>query len=158
MHATAVLLIACPCALGLATPAAIMAGTGRAAELGVLCKGGEVFEAARSVDTVLLDKTGTVTEGAMRLEGVLAVNGATEDDVLSWAAAAEAGSEHPIARAVVQGARDRGLDIPPVTDARVEPGAGARAMLDGEIVRVGRPDGLPTAMATIADERARGRA
>ncbi|MFI5055508.1 MAG: heavy metal translocating P-type ATPase [Actinomycetota bacterium] len=155
LHATAVLLIACPCALGLATPAAIMAGTGRAAELGVLCKGGEVFEAARSVDTVLLDKTGTVTEGSMRLEGVVAVNGAAQDDVLSWAAAAESGSEHPIARAVVQGARDRGLDIPPVTDARVEPGAGAGALLDGETVRVGRPDGLPTAMATIAEESAR---
>jgi heavy metal translocating P-type ATPase len=132
-----------------------MAGTGRAAELGVLCKGGEVFEAARSVDTVLLDKTGTVTEGSMRLEGVVAVNGAAQDDVLSWAAAAESGSEHPIARAVVQGARDRGLDIPPVTDARVEPGAGAGALLDGETVRVGRPDGLPAAMATIAEESAR---
>ena len=155
LHATAVLLVACPCALGLATPAAIMAGTGRAAELGVLCTGGEVFEAARSVDTVLLDKTGTVTEGSMRLVGVLAVNGATEDDVLSWAAAAESGSEHPIARAVVQGARDRGLDIPTVTGAHVEPGAGAGALLDGEIVRVGRPDGLPTAMATIAEGSAR---
>jgi heavy metal translocating P-type ATPase len=154
LHATAVLLIACPCALGLATPAAIMAGTGRAAELGVLCKGGEMFEAARSIDTVLLDKTGTVTAGSMRLEGVLAVNGATQDNMLSWAAAAESGSEHPIARAVVQGARDRGLDIPPVTDARVEPGAGALAVLDGEIVRVGRPDGLPTAMATIAEAHA----
>jgi len=150
LHATAVLLIACPCALGLATPAAIMAGTGRAAELGVLWKGAEVFEAARSIDTVLLDKTGTVTEGSMRLEGIVAVNGATEDDVLAWAAAAESGSEHPIARAIVRGARDHGLEVPPVTDARVEPGAGARALLDGEIVRVGRPDGLPTAMATIA--------
>ena len=155
LHATAVLLIACPCALGLATPAAIMAGTGRAAELGVLCKGGEVFEAARAVDTVLLDKTGTVTEGSMRLEGVVAVNGATEDDVLLWAAAAESGSEHPIARAIVQGARDNGLEVPPVTEARVEPGAGARALLDGEIVRVGRPDGLPTAMATIAEASAK---
>ena len=155
LHATAVLLIACPCALGLATPAAIMAGTGRAAELGVLCTGAEVFEAARSVDTVLLDKTGTVTEGSMRLEGVLAVNGATEDGVLSWAAAAESGSEHPIARAIVQGARDHGLEVPPVTEARVEPGAGARALLDGEIVRVGRPDGLPAAMATIAETRAK---
>ena len=154
LHATAVLLIACPCALGLATPAAIMAGTGRAAELGVLCTGGEVFEAARSVDTVLLDKTGTVTEGSMRLEGVVAVNGATEDDVLSWAAAAESGSEHPIARAIVQGARDHGLEVPPVTEARVEPGAGARALLDAEVVRVGRPDGLPAAMATIAEASA----
>ena len=155
LHATAVLLIACPCALGLATPAAIMAGTGRAAELGVLFKGGEVFEAARTVDTVLLDKTGTVTEGAMRLDGAIAVNGATQDEVLSWAAAAESGSEHPIARAVVNGARARGLEIPPVSNARVEPGAGARAVLAGEVVRVGRPEGLPPAMDEMAEEGAR---
>ena len=136
LHATAVLLIACPCALGLATPAAIMAGTGRAAELGVLFAGGEVFESARSVDTVLMDKTGTLTLGAMELDGVIAVNGATEDEVLAWAAAAESGSEHPIARAVVGAARARGLAIPKGTDALVEPGAGASVLLDGEVVRV----------------------
>ncbi len=154
LHATAVMLIACPCALGLATPAAIMVGTGRAAELGVLFKGGEVFEAARSVDTVLLDKTGTVTEGSMRLAGVLAVNGATEEQVLGWAAAAESGSEHPIARAVVQGARDRGVEELSATDSSVEPGAGARAVVDGEVVQVGRPSGLPAALTELADERA----
>jgi Cu+-exporting ATPase len=158
LHATAVMLIACPCALGLATPAAIMVGTGRAAELGVLFKGGEVFEAARSVDTVLLDKTGTVTEGAMRLADVIAVNGATQAQVIAWAAAAESGSEHPIARAVVDGASDRGIEIPHATGFVVEPGAGARATVDGAIVRVGRADDLPPAMIRRADEQgAKGR-
>ena len=151
LHAATVVLIACPCALGLATPAAIMEGTGRAAELGVLLKGGEVIEAARTIDVVLLDKTGTVTEGAMTLAAIRAVNGASEEDVLTWAAAAEAGSEHPIARAVVQAAAARGLVGPTATDHRVEPGAGARATLDGVEVRVGRPDGLPATMMQQAD-------
>ena len=154
LHATAVMLIACPCALGLATPAAIMAGTGRAAELGVLFKGGEVFEAARSVDTVLLDKTGTVTEGSMRLADVITVNGATEAQVVGWAAAAESGSEHPIARAVVAGSIDRGVEIPSATGFVVEPGAGARARVDGAVVRVGRPEDVPARMIELADEHA----
>jgi heavy metal translocating P-type ATPase len=154
LHAAAVVLIACPCALGLATPAAIMAGTGRAAELGVLFKGGEVYEAARAADTVLLDKTGTVTAGTMTLAAVRAVNGATEDEVLAWAAATEAGSEHPIARAVVEGATTRELRIPDASDHAVEPGAGARATVDGEEVRVGRPSALPPGMAAMADELA----
>jgi heavy metal translocating P-type ATPase len=154
LHATAVLLIACPCALGLATPAAIMAGTGRAAELGVLFKGGEVFEAARSADVVLLDKTGTVTEGAMTLSSIRAVNDATEDEVLAWAAAAESGSEHPIARAVLEGARARGVDVPAADGHVVRPGAGATATVGGKEVRVGRPEGLPAAMREIADELA----
>jgi heavy metal translocating P-type ATPase len=143
LHAVAVLLIACPCALGLATPAAIMAGTGRAAEIGVLFKGGAVFEVARAADIVLLDKTGTVTEGQMTLAAVIPANGLSEDGALALAAAAEAGSEHPIARAVVEGARARGLTVPDATDHRVEPGAGAVAVLDGEEVRVGRPEALP---------------
>ena len=143
LHAVAVLLIACPCALGLATPAAIMAGTGRAAEIGVLFKGGAVFEVARAADIVLLDKTGTVTEGQMTLAAVIPANGLTEDGALALAAAAEAGSEHPIARAVVEGARARGLTVPEATDHRVEPGAGAVAVLDGDEVRVGRPEALP---------------
>ena len=154
LHATAVLVIACPCALGLATPAAIMAGTGRAAELGVLFKGGEVFEAARAADVVLLDKTGTVTEGAMALAVVHAVNGATQDQVLAWAAATESGSEHPIARAVVDGARARGVTIPAASDHAVQPGAGATALVDGQEVRVGRAEGLPPAMVELADELA----
>ena len=147
LHAAAVLLIACPCALGLATPAAIMAGTGRAAELGVLFKGGAVFEALRRADVVLLDKTGTATEGTMVLADVVASRGAAEDDVLAWAAAAESGSEHPIARAVVEGARRRGVDVPHATEHSVDPGAGASARVGGAVVRVGRPEELPAPLA-----------
>jgi heavy metal translocating P-type ATPase len=147
LHAAAVLLIACPCALGLATPAAIMAGTGRAAELGVLFKGGEVFETIRGADIVMLDKTGTVTEGTMKLSRVVAVNGATEEEVLAWAAAAESGSEHPIARAVVEGARERGVDIPGGSEHAVEPGAGATVRVGGVVIRVGRPEDVPRRLA-----------
>jgi heavy metal translocating P-type ATPase len=143
LHAVAVLLIACPCALGLATPAAIMAGTGRAAELGILFKGGEVFEMARAADIVLLDKTGTVTEGAMRLADVVPLGGFTAEEVLALAAAAESGSEHPIARAVVDGARERSVDIPPSTGHAIEPGAGASAMIGGLVAAVGRAEHLP---------------
>ena len=154
LHAVAVLLIACPCALGLATPAAIMAGTGRAAELGVLFKGGEVFEEARRADVILLDKTGTVTEGVMTLAEVVAVNGATQEQVLGWAAATEAGSEHPIARAVVEGALLRGVVVPTAAEHGVQPGAGALATLDGEQIRVGRPEGLPPGLEAEADRLA----
>ena len=154
LHAVAVLLIACPCALGLATPAAIMAGTGRAAELGVMFKGAEVFEAARRTDVILLDKTGTVTEGVMTLAEVIAVNGASQEQVLGWAAATEGGSEHPIARAVVEGARSRGIPIPEAAEYGVDPGAGAHALVDGEEVRVGRPVGLPPALEAEADRLA----
>jgi P-type Cu+ transporter len=143
LHAAAVLLIACPCALGLATPAAIMAGTGRAAELGVLFKGGEVFEAIRDADVILLDKTGTITQGTMTLADVVAVNGASDSQVLAWAAAAERGSEHPIARAVVEGARSRGVDVPESEQHSVQAGAGASAVVEGGRIRVGRPEGLP---------------
>jgi P-type Cu+ transporter len=143
LTATAVLLIACPCALGLATPAAIMAGTGRAAEIGVLFKGAEVFEIARSASVALLDKTGTVTEGSMTLSGVHPFVGPSEDQVLAWAAAVEVGSEHPIGRAVVAGARARGVAVPEATDHRAEAGAGVVAIVDGVEMRVGRPDGLP---------------
>ena len=146
LHAIAVVIIACPCALGLATPAAIMAGTGRAAELGVLFKGGEVFERARDADVILLDKTGTVTEGMMSLTEVVPFGPDVDrDDVLSVAAAAESGSEHPIARAIVLGASDRG--IPDATDHQVSPGAGASATVAGHEVRVGRPESLPTDLA-----------
>ena len=155
LHATAVLLIACPCALGLATPAAIMVGTGRAAELGILFGGGEVFEAAHAVDVVLLDKTGTVTTGTMRLERVFPVNGATEDQLIAWAAAAEGGSEHPIARAVVEGAVERGIVIPRSRESAVQPGAGATAVVDGQLVRVVSPVGLPTALEASAEGFAR---
>ena len=151
LHAVAVLLIACPCALGLATPAAIMAGTGRAAELGVLFKGGEVFEAARGADVVLLDKTGTVTDGAMRLAEVVPVAGVGADEVLAIAAAAEAGSEHPIALAVLDAARERGIVVPAGAEHTVEPGTGARAVVEGVEMRVSRPDALPPALTATVD-------
>jgi heavy metal translocating P-type ATPase len=154
LHAVAVLLIACPCALGLATPAAIMVGTGRAAELGVFFKGAEVFETARAADMVLLDKTGTVTEGSMRLARVIAVNGASEERLLGWAAATESGSEHPIAKAVVEGTRELGIEIPEATDHEVHPGAGAVALVDGVSTRVGRPEGLPAGLADEAERLA----
>ncbi len=151
LNAVAVLLIACPCALGLATPAAIMAGTGRAAELGVLFKGGEVFETARRADTVLLDKTGTVTQAAMSVAEVWAAPGHDVDGVLGLAAAAESGSEHPIARAVVEEAERRAVPIPPSSGHAVRPGAGAVATVEGTTVHVGRPEDLPEPM----DERVR---
>jgi cation-transporting ATPase V len=154
LHAVAVLLIACPCALGLATPAAIMAGTGRAAELGILFKGGEVFEAARRADTILLDKTGTVTEGAMRLAEVAPADAFSQGEVLATAAAAEQGSEHPIARAVVEGARERGLEVPDSEEHAILPGAGAVASVEGVRVRVGRPDGLPAELKDALPELA----
>jgi heavy metal translocating P-type ATPase len=155
LHAVAVLLIACPCALGLATPAAIMVGTGRAAELGVFFKGAEVFETVRGADVVLLDKTGTVTEGSMTLAEVVAVNGASDEQLLAWAAATERGSEHPIAKAVVEGTGERGIAIPEATDHEVRPGAGTIALVDGVPTRVGRPEGLPAGLADEAERLSR---
>jgi copper-transporting P-type ATPase V len=131
--AVAVLIVACPCALGLATPAAIMVGTGRGAQLGVLIRGGEVLERSRRIDVVVFDKTGTLTEGRMRLVDVA---GCVE--TLERAAAVESGSDHPIARAVLDGAADRGVMPPPATGARTIVGAGARAAVDGVDVLVGR--------------------
>ncbi|GAA4117070.1 heavy metal translocating P-type ATPase [Knoellia locipacati] len=109
--AISVLIIACPCALGLATPTALMVGTGRGAQLGILIKGPEVLESTRRVDTVVLDKTGTVTTGQMSLHEVVAAPGEDADEVLRIAALLEDGSDHPVARAIVAGARDRGVDL-----------------------------------------------
>jgi Cu+-exporting ATPase len=149
LHATTVVLIACPCALGLATPVAIVAGAGRAAELGVLFKGGMALEATRDIDTVLVDKTGTITRGVMTVAEVRGVNGVPPDEVLALGAAVEAGSEHPIARAVTTAAAERGLPVPAADGHRVEPGTGASALVAGVRVDVRRPDGLPAAMASI---------
>jgi heavy metal translocating P-type ATPase len=151
LRAAAVLLVACPCSLGLATPVAIIAGSGRAAELGILFKGGEVLEAARRIDTVLIDKTGTLTEGSMRLTDVVGI-GMAEDQVLGLAAAVERGSEHPIARCVVQAALDRGVDVPNGVEHRAEPGEGIAAVVAGSRVRVGRPEGLSPNLAARAEE------
>ncbi len=141
--AVAVLIIACPCAMGLATPAAIMVGTGRGAQLGVLIRNGEVLERSRDIDVVLLDKTGTVTQGKMRLTDVVVDtwNGgaATADEVLRSAAAVENASEHPIARAVVQAAKERDLEIPTVTNFEAASGLGAIGTVGRRRVVVGRP-------------------
>ncbi len=143
LHATAVVLIACPCALGLATPAAITSGAGRAAELGALVADAEVFERAHRIDTILLDKTGTVTEGSMTLARVVPAAGRSEDEVLGLAAAVEAGSEHPIATAVREGARSRGVIVPDAQAHRITPGSGAEAVTGQRTVSVGRPDSPP---------------
>ena len=133
--AVAVLIIACPCALGLATPTAILVGTGRGAQLGVLIKEPQVLETVRGIDTVVLDKTGTVTSGAM---SVADIEGADADTVLARAAAVESASEHPVATAIVAAARGRGLAVSPVTDFVNEPGTGVRGVVDGVTARVAR--------------------
>lgn len=137
--AVAVLIIACPCALGLATPTALLVGTGRGAQLGILIKGPEVLESTRRVDTVVLDKTGTVTTGRMTLQEVYVARGADEEDVLRLAGALEHASEHPIARAVAAGAEKRlGAALPPVEAFENVPGKGVRGRVEGRDVEVGR--------------------
>ncbi|HVT75907.1 MAG TPA: heavy metal translocating P-type ATPase [Acidimicrobiales bacterium] len=136
--AIAVLIIACPCALGLATPTAIMVGTGRGASMGVLIKGGEVLERSKTVDTVVFDKTGTLTNGQMALTDVIVLEGGDEAEMLARAAAVEASSEHPVGRAVVDGARARRATLPSASDFESVAGHGVRATVDGVVVHVGR--------------------
>jgi P-type Cu+ transporter len=138
--AIAVLVIACPCALGLATPTALLVGTGRGARLGILIKGADVLEDTRRIDAVVLDKTGTVTTGEMTLVDVTTAGRLPKDQALRAAAAVEAGSEHPVARAVVAAASDRGIVVPRTTDFVALPGAGARARIKDTEVTVGRAD------------------
>ncbi|MEU0307018.1 heavy metal translocating P-type ATPase [Streptomyces cyaneofuscatus] len=159
--AVAVLIIACPCALGLATPTALMVGTGRGAQLGILIKGPEVLETTRRVDTIVLDKTGTVTTGKMTLLAVHTADGTDENDVLRLAGALEHSSEHPIAQAVAAGAVERlgdGSPLPTPEDFTNIPGLGVQGVVDGHAVLVGRekllaeweirlPDGLARAKA-----------
>ncbi|WP_437876142.1 heavy metal translocating P-type ATPase [Sorangium sp. So ce513] len=133
----AVLVIACPCALGLATPAAVAVGTGRGAELGVLVKGGAALEAASRVDTVLLDKTGTLTAGRPQLAAVKALAGPSEDELLRLVGSAELGSEHPVARALVEGARARGVALSAPEGFRADAGRGVVARVGGREVRIG---------------------
>jgi P-type Cu+ transporter len=139
--AVAVLIIACPCALGLATPTALLAGTGRGAQLGVLIRGPEVLEETRRIGTIILDKTGTVTEGRMQLTEVVPLNGANRADVLRFAGAVEAASEHPIAQAVARAARAELGELPPVEVFRNRPGIGVVGVVEGREVEVGRRDG-----------------
>ena len=137
--AVAVLIIACPCALGLATPTALMVGTGRGAQLGILIKGPEVLERTRAVDTVLLDKTGTVTTGQMALLDVVAGPGEDADEVLRLAGALEDASEHPVARAIAAGARDRLGALGRVEEFDNVEGLGVVGLVEGRAVVVGRP-------------------
>jgi P-type Cu+ transporter len=150
--AVAVLIIACPCAMGLATPTALLAGTGRGAQLGILIKGPEALESTRQVDTVLLDKTGTVTTGRMTLAGVAAAPGVPEDELLRYAGAVESASEHPVAAAIVAGARARlgdPLPMADVSDFSAHAGQGASAVADGHAVLVGRAGWLTGQWALV---------
>ncbi|QNE24115.1 cation-translocating P-type ATPase [Streptomyces sp. INR7] len=136
--AVAVLIIACPCALGLATPTALMVGTGRGAQLGILIKGPEVLESTRKVDTIVLDKTGTVTTGKMTLLAVNTADGTDEAEVLRLAGALEHASEHPVAQAVAQGAAAKVGDLPTPEDFANIAGLGVQGIVDGRAVLVGR--------------------
>ena len=135
--AVSVLVIACPCSLGLATPTAIMVGTGRAAELGVLFKNAQALEQTEKVRCIALDKTGTLTEGTPRLTDLLPAPGADEQELLRWAAAAEQGSEHPLAAAVLEEAAARGLDIPAAEGFEAVSGRGVLARAEGHVLRLG---------------------
>ncbi|MET9775655.1 heavy metal translocating P-type ATPase [Streptomyces sp. NPDC006367] len=154
--AVAVLIIACPCALGLATPTALLVGTGRGAQLGILIKGPEVLESTRRVDTVVLDKTGTVTTGRMTLHEVYAAEGTDEKQVLRLAGAVEHASEHPVARAIAAGAMEQTGALPDVTDFENVPGRGVRGRVEGHEVTVGRLHGdLPAGLARAKEEAER---
>ena len=141
MDATiAVLIVACPCALGLATPVAILVGTGRGASLGLLIRSAEILERSQNLDTIVLDKTGTITTGELSIADVWSAPGEEPDRVLALAASAEVGSEHPVALAIVAHARERALKPLHAKDFRSSPGRGVRALVDGKSVWVGRPE------------------
>jgi Cu+-exporting ATPase len=155
MRTVAVLVIACPCAMGLATPTAIMVGIGQGARLGILFRNGEALENAHRVTTVMLDKTGTLTLGEPVLTDWIPLEGHSSDADLALAAGAEASSTHPLARAVVEGARARGIAIPAVSDAQALAGLGVVAQVEGRAVEVGRPDWFAQRAVTVeAAERA----
>ncbi|HEV3200826.1 MAG TPA: heavy metal translocating P-type ATPase [Bryobacteraceae bacterium] len=157
VNAVAVLIIACPCALGLATPTAIMVGTGRGAEHGILIKGGEALEMAHQIAVIVLDKTGTITRGKPTVVRVTPAPGYSEDELLRIAASAERYSEHPLGRAVVDAAAARGLSLESITDFQSLAGHGVRALVGGRLVVVGRPgiavtvDGAPAGAIDVAD-------
>ncbi|MGW0476000.1 heavy metal translocating P-type ATPase [Streptomyces coeruleorubidus] len=154
--AVAVLIIACPCALGLATPTALMVGTGRGAQLGILIKGPEVLESTRRIDTVVLDKTGTVTTGRMTLQEVHLAEGTDEKEMLRLAGAVEHASEHPVARAIALGAEERAGRLPDVVSFENVPGRGVRGRVEGREVAVGRLfDDVPPGLARARDEAER---
>ncbi|HSZ05881.1 MAG TPA: heavy metal translocating P-type ATPase [Solirubrobacteraceae bacterium] len=154
----AVLIVACPCALGLATPVAILVGTGRGARLGLLIRSAEVLERSQHLDTIVLDKTGTVTTGELSLADMWTAPGEDPERLLALAASAEAGSEHPVALAVVAAARERGLELAHAREFRSIPGRGVRALLGGVGVWVGRPSSPQDTpgLAAVLEEWERG--
>ena len=157
--AVAVLIIACPCALGLATPTAVMAGTGRAAQMGIVITGPQALEQTERIDTIVLDKTGTITEGVVEVTDVALRNGADRAEVLRVAGAVEQASEHPVGRAIAALARREIGSLPDVTDFRNVPGVGVIGTVDGALVEVARRDGgvqvtmdsIPRATITVRD-------
>jgi Cu+-exporting ATPase len=140
--AVATLIIACPCALGLATPTALLVGTGRGSQLGILIRGPQVLEQTRRIDTIVLDKTGTVTTGAMTVASVITAEGEDRAEILRLAAGVEHGSEHPVARAIVEQARSAGQDVPDAEAFESHRGNGVHAIVDGRVVVAGRADWL----------------
>lgn len=146
--AVATLIIACPCALGLATPTALLVGTGRGSQLGILIGGPQVLEQTRRVDTIVLDKTGTVTTGIMAFSHITVAEGENEHEVLAMAAAVEQGSEHPTGVAIVAAAQERGIELAPVESFIAEAGSGVRGTVDGRVVLVGRMPWLATEWAS----------
>jgi P-type Cu+ transporter len=154
IDAVAVLIIACPCALGLATPVAIMVGTGRAAGRGILIKGGEALEMAQRIDTVVFDKTGTITQGKPRVTRIEVAPGFSESELLRLVAAAERHSEHPIGKAIVEEAEARGIGLDEAREFVALPGRGVRAVVGGRLVEVGRAiviDGAAAGSIEVAD-------
>ncbi|MDQ3729194.1 MAG: heavy metal translocating P-type ATPase [Actinomycetota bacterium] len=157
--AVAVLIIACPCALGLATPTALLVGTGRGAQLGLLIKGPEVLESTKRADTIVLDKTGTVTTGKMSLQRIVTAEGVDESEVLRVIGALENASEHPIARAIAEAARERGGALPTPEDFKNREGLGVEGMVEGRLAVAGRRSllddwrfGLPSDLAEAMRE------
>ena len=153
LRLVAVLIIACPCAMGLATPTAIMVGTGRGAEMGVLIKGGETLETAHRLTTIVLDKTGTLTRGEMSCTDVVPVEGVTESELIAAAAAVERNSEHPVAQAVVAKAAELGLDLPDSKAFDAVPGKGVAAEVGGAVVLVGTEEFLRERGVTLGGAR-----
>jgi P-type Cu+ transporter len=154
-NAVAVLIIACPCAMGLATPAAIMVATGRGASRGILIKGGEALEAAQRIDTVLFDKTGTLTEGRPSVTRITPLAPFDERELLRLAASAERHSEHPVGEAIVRAALGRSIELEEAREFAAIPGRGVRAMVSGRLVEVGREitvDGVPAGSMEMADK------
>ena len=160
INAVAVLIIACPCALGLATPMSIMVATGKAATQGVLFRDAAAIEKLREVDTLIIDKTGTLTEGKPAFERAIAASGFTEEHVLHWAASLDQGSEHPLADAIVRAAQDRKLALLPVTEFSSETGIGVRGRVDGALLVLGNgvlmtQEGIDVAPLSAAAESLR---